>query len=227
MNSRRVSKKIFITGTDTAVGKTVATLVLGILLKDRGLDVGVMKPIQCGGDDANFLRRSLGMKDHLKDINPCFAPEPLSPHLAFPRARRKINFDWIFRTYYRLEEEHDVMLVEGAGGLMVPLKKNYFVVDLIKDLNSDVVIVSRLGLGTINHTLLTIEQARNRGIKILGVLFNESKNNKPGIPEMTNPEAIKKFGRVPILGKIPYLKDFSSKKILQKCRSQIRIDTLV
>src|SRR5207247_1474837 len=81
----------FITATDTHVGKTVVTYVLGVLLKERGIDVGVMKPVQCGGRDAQFLRESLGLKDSLALINPIYAPEPLSPHLALRRAKKKFD----------------------------------------------------------------------------------------------------------------------------------------
>ena len=85
------SKVIFITATDTAVGKTVAVFCLGVLLKAKGFNVGVMKPVQCAGHDAQFLKKALGLQDELKVINPFYAPEPLSPHLAFRRA--KIKFD--------------------------------------------------------------------------------------------------------------------------------------
>ncbi|HLD87775.1 MAG TPA: dethiobiotin synthase, partial [Candidatus Omnitrophota bacterium] len=85
-----VRRALFITATDTGVGKTLATFVLGTLLKNRGFDVGVMKPVQCGGSDAAFLKKALELNDDLGMINPCYAPEPLSPHLAFRRARKKV-----------------------------------------------------------------------------------------------------------------------------------------
>jgi len=82
---------IFVTGTDTNVGKTVATLVLGTFLEDRGINVGVMKPVQCAGHDAAFLKQSLSLRDPIEMINPFYAPEPLSPHLAFARRKRTIT----------------------------------------------------------------------------------------------------------------------------------------
>ena len=85
------AKGIFITGTDTNIGKTVATLVLGVLAQEKGIDIGVMKPVQCAGNDGQFLKRSLGVKDSLAKINPYFANEPLSPHLAFARQKKAIN----------------------------------------------------------------------------------------------------------------------------------------
>ena len=109
----------------------------------------------------------------IKDINPFYAKEPLSPHLAFSRQKEKIQINIIKDTYERLALGHDIMLVEGAGGLMVPLKNHYLVADLIKELNCDVIIVSRLELGTINHTLLTIRQLREMGLNVKGVIFSE------------------------------------------------------
>lgn len=222
-----MSKNIFITGTDTGVGKTMATLVLGTLLQKRGFNVGVMKPVQCAGDDAAFLKKSLNLPDHLAEINPCFAPEPLSPHLAFPRARRKIDFKKIIAVYKSLQQRHDIVLVEGAGGVMVPLTDQYFVVDLIRDMELDVVIVARPGLGTINHTLLTIEQAREHGLNVRGVIFNATSLRKPEIPEQTNPEVIHRLGKVSVLGTIPYLKNLESAEVLRRCVRTINLQPMI
>jgi len=217
------NKGIFITGTDTDVGKTVATFVFGVLLQKQNVNVGVMKPVQCAGEDAQFLKTKLNLSDPLKTINPYFAPEPLSPNIAFARQKRPIHIKNIKSIYKQLTMQHDIVLVEGAGGLMVPLKKDYFMVDLIKDLDLDVIIVARLGLGTINHTLLTVRQVREAGLNVRGVVFNESRKKKNGIPELTNPEIIRKYGKVKILGTIPYLSDIKSEKILGACQDKINI----
>ncbi len=218
-----MKQSFFITATDTGVGKTVATFVLGTLFKSQGLDVGVMKPVQCGGHDAAFLKKTLGLNDDIDVINPCYASEPLSPHLAFRRARRKVDVAKIRRAYTLLRVRHDVLLIEGAGGLMVPLStkggNNYYNADLIRDLNVELIIVSRLGLGTINHTLLTINQAKAYGIKIKGVLFSDTNPKVKSIAEKTNPVEIKRLSGVRILGTIPYLKHISTKEVLKKCRN--------
>ena len=214
-------KGIFITGTDTNIGKTIATLVLGVLAQEKGIDIGVMKPVQCAGNDARFLKRSLGIKDPIEKINPYLAKEPLSPHLAFARQKKTININRIKKIYDQLSAQHDLMLVEGAGGLMVPLKNDYLVADLIKDLDLDVIIVARLGLGTINHTLLSIRQIRDMGLNVRGVLFSECKQEKNGIPEKTNPDVIKRYGDVAILGTIPYLKNINRKTIKALCTPRI------
>ena len=209
---------VFITGTDTAVGKTVAVQVLGMLLQKQNLDVGVYKPVQCAGKDAAQLKKGLNIKDTLQEINPYFAKEPLSPHLAFARQKIKIDISKILEGYRKVSSRHDWTLVEGAGGLLVPITDRYLVADLIRDLNLDVVIVSRLGLGTINHTLLTIEQARKYGLNVKGVIFNELKSSQHGVPEKTNPGEIEKISGVKVLGTIPPLKSFHAREIFSKTR---------
>ena len=221
--STKVKRGFFITGTDTGVGKTVATAVLGVLLQKQGYSVGFMKPVQCGGRDAQWLKKILQLNDPLKDINPCFVAEPLSPHLAFPRAKQQIDIAKIIAAYQELQKKYDIVLVEGAGGLMVPLAEHYFVAGLARELNLEIIIVSRLGLGTINHTLLTIEQARGRGLSVKGVVFSKIKNKKATFPEQTNPQEIAKIGNVPILGTIPYLKNKTQKEILKKCHLDLEV----
>ena len=212
-------KVIFITATDTGVGKTVASFVLGVLLESRGVNVGVMKPVQCAGGDARFLKKALGLGDELKEINPFYAPEPLSPHLAFRRSKIKFDKRRVQEGLKKLRSRHDIVLVEGAGGLMVPLTNSYYNADLIADLKARVIIVARLGLGTINHTLLTINEAQKRGLMIMGLVFCQTKPVRKGLPENTNPQEIEKLSGVKVLGIIPYLKPLNKKNILRRCQN--------
>ncbi len=202
---------IFITGTDTNVGKTVATYALGTMLKSQGYDVGVMKPVQCGGSDAQFLKDRLEIKDDLSLINPCYVKEPLSPHLAFRRTGKKVDLKKIQKSFDALCARHDVVLVEGAGGLMAPLSAAYFNADLIKMLDIPLVIVARLGLGTINHTILTINQAKAYGLTIEGIIFSDTDPKAKSLAERTNPKEIEKITKVKVLGIIPYLANKSRK----------------
>jgi len=218
---------IFITGTDTGVGKTVTTLALGLMCKEKGIDVGVMKPVQCAGQDAQWLKRSLSLKDPLREINPYFAKEPLSPDLAFRRKRQTIDVGRIHSLYKKLQDRHELMLVEGAGGLMVPLKKNYLISDLIKDLDLEVIIVSRLGLGTINHTLLTVQLAQSLGLRVKGIIFCESTKGSKGVVEHTNPGIIKQYTTVPLLGTIPFFPDLEPEKILKNSAKKINLKALI
>jgi dethiobiotin synthetase len=213
------AKVIFITATDTAVGKTVTALCLGVLLDARGFDVGVMKPVQCAGKDAQFLKKALNLKDDLRAINPFYAPEPLSPHLAFRRSKIKFDKRSVKDCLKKIGQRHDVVLVEGAGGLMVPLTKSYYNADLIADLKAQVIIVARPGLGTINHTLLTINEAKRRGLVIKGIIFCCTKPGRKGVPESTNPQEIEKLAGVKTLGIIPYLKPLTKANILRRCQN--------
>lgn len=223
----KIKKGIFITATDTGIGKTIATLVLATLLKAKGFDVGIMKPIQCGGMDAHFLKKSLNLSDPDDLINPFYAPEPLSPHLAFRRAKITIDKHKIIDAYQELQKRHDIVLVEGAGGLMVPIAEDYLVADLIGDLDLDALIVSRLGLGAINHSLLTINQMKDLGIKIRGIVFSTLHSKNPGLPEQTNPDVIKKISGIDVLGTIPYLKKFSTQEIVRTCSKAVDLRTLL
>jgi len=222
----RKGRGIFITGTDTGVGKTVATCVLGLLLKERGLSVGVMKPVQCGGEDARILKETLGSPDHTDDINPYFAKESVAPNLAFRRQKTEVQIPRVLAAYEKIRQQHDMTLVEGAGGLLVPITDDYLMVDLVRDLDLELVIVARMGLGTINHTLLTVELARMRGIKIRGVLFCEGGIKEKGAPEQTNPQTISNLGHVHTLGIIPHLKELSAGSLTLDIvkKNQVRLD---
>ena len=207
-----MSKKIiFITGTDTGVGKTVVCAALALAFKNKGMDVGISKPIATGAirknkclmsEDMEFLRKITNIKDPLSLVNPYCTDLPLAPNLAFKLRNKIVSISKILDSIKELNKKHDLLLVEGIGGISVPIKDDYLVIDLIKDLDASLIIVSRNGLGTINHTLLTIKEARDRGIDILGVVFNNKGSNKD-ISKKTNPEIIRKLGKVDILGYLP------------------------
>ncbi len=204
-----MGQAIFITGTDTGVGKTIVTAALGLSLQKQGLNVGIMKPFQCSGDDAQFLVKTLVIKDDMKLINPYYADEPLAPSVAFKRKKEKVNLKKVFAAYQELKKRHDILLVEGAGGLLVPIKDKYLVVDLIKDLKIPAIIVARAGLGTINHALLTERYALNAGINVLGVVINGYKGDN--LAEKTNPEALKQLLSVPVLAILPFILKINSR----------------
>jgi adenosylmethionine-8-amino-7-oxononanoate aminotransferase len=220
-------KGYFVTGTDTRVGKTVAIFVVAHCLRQEGVDVGVMKPIQCAGNDAEFLKYTLDIPEPIQEINPYFAREPLSPNVAFEREHKNVDIERIIEGYQKLKNAHDILLVEGAGGFLVPIKDDYFMADLVKDLDLEVIIVSRLGLGTINHTLSTIESIRQRGLTVKGVIFSEMDDKEKGVSESTNPDVIKKFGQVEILGTIPYLKQVDRETVDKKCRNVVNVGALL
>ncbi|MBI5777880.1 MAG: dethiobiotin synthase [Planctomycetes bacterium] len=164
----------FITGTDTGVGKTYITARLCNMFRQAGLDVGVMKPVSTGGrDDALYLLKHTGLKDPLDWVNPIYFKPPIAPTIAAKLAGRSIKINKIFSAYKKLKTIHkDGILIEGVGGALVPLNKNYLVADLIKELRIPAIIIIRPTLGTANHTLLTIEALKTRKIPISGFIVN-------------------------------------------------------
>lgn len=204
---------IFVTGTDTDAGKTVVIAGLAGAIKARGINTGVMKPVASGGirkgknflsQDALFLAGSINSDDELELINPITLELPLSPLAASRLEKKEINLESIRRAYHKLRQRHDFLLVEGIGGLLVPIKKDYFVADMAAEMGLPIIIVARLNLGTINHTLLTVNEASRRGISIKGIIFNCAKNRDTGLAEKTNPDLIKELSGVPIIGTLPF-----------------------
>lgn len=209
-------KGIFITATDTGIGKTyVASGIAAALIKLR-IDVGVMKPAETGcrkksgrliPEDALALMKAANVRDSLSLVNPYRFSAPLAPLAAAAHEGKKINPDNILGAYYTLSRRHEFMVVEGAGGIMVPLSKNYCYLDLAEALGLPVLIVARPGLGTINHTLLTISALREKGISISGVVINYPMKQKIGLAEKTSPTIIEEFSDVRVTGTVGYGRD--------------------
>jgi len=196
---------LFITGTDTEIGKTAFTAGLATVLKQNGHHVGVMKPVAAGSRaDAEILKQSANVSDTLDEINPVFLSEPLSPNVAAQRAAQTLHIDHITKAYKTLAQRHDLMLIEGVGGLLVPILDHFSVADLIALLNVPIIIVSRAALGTINHTLLTIEAAQRRNLNILGIVYNAISDTTHDIAAQTSPEIITRLTQIPTLGTLPY-----------------------
>lgn len=204
---------IFITGTDTGVGKTLIAGGLAAFCRSIGMNVGVMKPVESGcarregelqPDDALFLKKMAASADDLDDIVPYRLEQPLTPSVAASLAGVTIDFDVISRAYRRLAGRNHLVLVEGAGGLLAPLSGRLTCVDLIRLLQTPVVIVARNALGTINHTLLTVEHARRSGLDLLGIIINHC-SASPDLSAATNPGIIERLSGLPLLGVVPYL----------------------
>ncbi|UOF92589.1 dethiobiotin synthase [Fodinisporobacter ferrooxydans] len=201
----------FLTGTDTDVGKTVIAGGLAGALRRRGVDIGVFKPIQSGHmasnpeGDAARLKYLSGVDDSHDQICPFSVEEPLTPYLALRRAGHTLQLGDIKKRYMELLTKHRFLIVEGAGGLAVPYVEDGMVIDLAAMLKLPLLIVARPNLGTINHTILTAEYAKQYGLTIAGVIISGLGRTTPGIAEQTNPELIAHFGNVPVLGSVPWL----------------------
>jgi adenosylmethionine---8-amino-7-oxononanoate aminotransferase len=220
-----MNRAVFITATDTEVGKTIVSGLICRGLNKKGIDCAVMKPVETGAiqrgakwvwPDTEFLKKVSRAAEDIAQISPFRFRNPLAPSLAAKREGKAIDIKEIKSAFNNLIQRHQFVIVEGAGGLLVPLNKDFLTIDLIRELDIPVIIVSRLGLGTINHTLLTVEAARNAGIRVLGVVFNQATNKKSSICEKNNPRIISTISGVPVLGIVPYLPGVN----VGKCETQ-------
>ena len=180
-----------------------------------GINVCPMKPVESGcrisngrlvPEDSMKLLKASGVDESIDLINPYRLRHPLAPSVASELEGVRIHKRQVVNAYNRLSRKYDLILVEGAGGIMAPVYKKYLMIDLIKELDLPIIIVARPGLGTINHSLLTIEAARKKGITIPGIVINYSENIKKGLSEKTSPDVIEKVGQVPVLAIITFLK---------------------
>ena len=198
---------VFVSGTDTGVGKTVVAAGIAATLKASGVDVGVMKPVSTGGGgagDADVLQRAIASTDSSDLVNPVSLEHPLSPNVAARIEGVQIDVSLIERAALQLSERHEYLVVEGVGGLLVPFRNDFFVADLVKLFDLPLLIVARPGLGTINHTLMTIGCAVSKGISVMGVIYNDVQGHVAGIAERTNPEVVERLSGVRCLGKVPF-----------------------
>ncbi len=187
----------FVTGTDTGVGKTAVASALALCLQEQGYSVVVMKPLATGGGE-NYPKSILK-----SDPVFCFRA-PLSPYAASLLEKKTISAKKILGAYRALRKKYDVVIVEGIGGLLVPIKKNYFVADLAREMKLPLLIVARPGLGTLNHTLMTIKTAQSYKLPIAGIIFNHVQPSSDDVSEKTNAKILQKLTNVPVLGTLPY-----------------------
>ncbi len=207
------ARGLFVVGTDTGVGKTVVAASLIYYLRSKGTSAGGFKPVETGGiGDSAILREAAGGEDPPELVNPYNFELPVSPHQAAEEEARAIEIPVIVEAFKKLCEKHDFIIVEGAGGLLVPLAKDYLIADLIKELELPVLVVARAAVGTINHTLLTIRQAQSLGLEVMGVIIN---HNQPlaSSERVSRPEDFAHYTEVPLLGKFPHLGSFGAESL--------------
>ncbi|MGB9716124.1 MAG: dethiobiotin synthase [Thermodesulfovibrionales bacterium] len=240
-----MAKGFFITGTDTGVGKTILTASLIKISKFLGLNSCGMKPVETGcfkpklktqnsklkkealiPSDSIFLKEIAGIDDSIDLINPVRFENPLAPFPASEIEGININIEDIKKAYSKLSKKYDVIFVEGIGGLLVPIKKDYSVLDLIRDLGLPVIVVSRPGLGTINHTMLTVNYALKEGITVAGIIINHTQPSDGSLAEKTNPQVIRQLCTVPIFGVFPYLEELKPSAIEEAAMRTLDIERI-
>jgi dethiobiotin synthetase len=208
---------LFIAGTDTGVGKTVVSAALVSLLRAGGMDAVPMKPVQTGcfrrgkilvAPDLEFCLRMSGLSVSAAEqmrMAPYRFVKACSPHLAAAQAGQHIAIRRIVESFRILRKRHSFVIVEGAGGLLVPLNEQETNLDLIRALGLPVVLVARPGLGTINHTLLSLRELDRAGVITAGVVFNKTNRSPWGDIEEDNIATVERLGRVMVLGRLPYV----------------------
>jgi dethiobiotin synthetase len=213
------SKAIFITGTDTGVGKTIVCGLLARYILGKGSRVITQKWIQTGSKnfsaDIDVHLRLMGRKrkdfaEYLTYMVPYSFKFASSPHLAAGLERRKLSSDKVMRNFRFLLKNFDFVIVEGVGGVLVPYSRRNLVIDIVKELDLPILIVVKNRLGAINHALLTIEAIRARGMKILGIVFNSHCRSESETILRDNPRIIRKLTGEAILGNLPWSKDRDS-----------------
>lgn len=204
---------LFITGTDTGVGKTLIAGAIAKILTDKGLKVGVFKPIATGckrnwdgliSDDTEFLSYCANSDLSLSTITPVGYHTPAAPIVSAACDGSAIDFDRIAAAYKDICQNSNIVIVEGIGGVRVPLTEEFDLLDLAVEFALPAVIVARPNLGTINHTLMTIDCVRAAKLKIAGVVINGYKATESTTAEDTAPEVIAQCSGVDILSVVPF-----------------------
>ena len=225
-------KSLFITGTDTDVGKTYITAGLGVVLRKMGIDVGVMKPFAAGtaqkkgykSEDIEILSRAAMACDPEKLVNPQFFRIPASPYTAWKKLKTKPKIFTILSSFKKLSKLHDMILVEGMGGIMTPILKEYYVTNLIKEMKIPAVIVTRSKIGTVNHTIMTCKMCEKYKIPVKGIIINDFDK---GYPVKDLKRDLQNLTGIKVLGSIPFIKDMSDASLYRIFKKNIDLKLLL
>lgn len=217
-----MARGFFVTGTDTGVGKTVIAGALIKALQARGINACGMKPVETGcrridgilhPADGMFLKKAAKMNEDISQITPFCFETPAAPLAASEREGRAVDISTIIDKFNALLKTYGSVVVEGIGGILVPIKRDYFVIDLIKELGLPVLVVTKPSIGTINHTLLTVKYALKEGIRVSGIITNFSRASENTIAEQTSLGMLKQLSPVPTILAFPYLSDLTYKTL--------------
>jgi|TARA_B100000809_G_scaffold182448_1_gene180206 dethiobiotin synthetase len=225
-------KSLFIAGTDTDVGKTYIAAGLAVAFRKMGIDVGVMKPFAAGraekkgykSEDIVILSRAAKACDPEKLVNPQFFKIPASPYTAWKTLKTKPKISTILSSFKKLTKLHDMILVEGMGGIMTPILKNYYITNLIKEMKIPAVIVTRSKIGTVNHTIMTCKMCEKYKIPVKGIIINNFDDGYP-IPELKRD--LQNLTGIKVLGSIPFIKNLSDASLYRIFKKNIDLKTLL
>ena len=235
---------VFIAGTDTGIGKTLVAAAVLSILRARGVDAVPMKPVQTGcstrrgsavAPDLEFCLTAAGLRPGTTErdrMAPYKFQPACSPHLAARLAHRIISPALIARRHAALAARRGFVVIEGTGGVLVPIGSGQTMLDVIRRLAAPVILVARPGLGTINHSLLSLHRLRHAGIEVIGIVFCRAQPGRPGYIERDNSDAIADYGNVKILGSLPFVPDLarlrhSPPAFLRWAEANLRIGSLL
>ncbi|MBI1662843.1 MAG: dethiobiotin synthase [Nitrosopumilus sp.] len=225
-------KSLFIAGTDTDVGKTYITAGLAVVLRKMGVDVGVMKPFAAGdaqkkgykSEDVEILSSAAQTCDPENLVNPQFFSIPASPYTAWKKLKTKPKVSTVLSSFKKLSKLHKVILVEGMGGIMTPILKDYYITNLIKEMKIPTVIVTRSKIGTVNHTVMTVKMCEKYKIPIKGIIINDFESGYP-IKDLTSD--LQNLTGIKVLGSIPFIKDMSDVSLNRIFKKNIDLKSLL
>ena len=226
-------KPLFITATDTDIGKTYVCAGLAHSLKKSGIDVGIMKPFACGtkqktgfsSNDLTLLSEAAIINDTEELLNPFFFPIPASPYTAAKNLGVKIDIKHVLECFNKLDKIHDVMLVEGIGGIMTPILNDYTIINLIKDLQANTIIVTSSRVGTVNHTILTCNICKKMNIPVKGLIINDFDSTGYPIPELERD--LSALTNLPVLCSLPHMKKFNLSAYSSLIQEKVDVSSLV
>ncbi len=226
-------KSLFITGTDTNVGKTYVTAGLAVTLRKMGIDVGIMKPFAAGtpqkkgfkSEDVEILSRAAQVSDPEDLMNPQFFKMAASPYTASKNLKVKVRVKSTLSSFKKLSKLHSMLLIEGMGGIMTPILKNYFVTDLIKDMKIPTVIVTRTKVGTVNHTIMTCKMCQKYKIPVKGIIINNFDSD--GYTVKILKRDLESLTGVHVLGTIPFLDNLSDDSLYRNFKKNIDMNSLI
>ncbi len=220
---------LFVTGIDTDVGKTFITAGLASCIHEMGVDVGVMKPFAAAdrpqkngfkSKDVEILCNAARVTDAEELVNPQFFPVPASPYTASKMLGAKPLVSRVLKAYQKLSKLHKMLLVEGIGGVMTPILKNYYVADLIKDLRLPAVIVTTTRVGSMNHTIMSVKMCQRYKIPIKGIIINDIDSGPYSIKDVKRDLrgllGVAVLGSVPRIGSSSYGRDYPNNRIFKR-----------
>ena len=224
---------IFITGTDTDVGKTYVATGLAVTLRKMKIDVGVMKPFAAGiaqktgfkSEDVEILANAAQVNDPEMLLNPQFFPIAASPYTALKNLKITPNIKLILNRFEKLSKLHSMLLVEGMGGIMTPILQDYFVTNLIKDMKLPVIIVTRTKVGTVNHTVMTCKMCEKYKIPVKGIVINNFDTGGYTVKELKRD--LENLTNMSVLGSIPFIDDMSDASLYRVFKKNIDFKSLL